>query len=941
MQLRPYQSEALSAVLREYEAGRSSTLIEMATGCGKTVIFSHIAKHYASRGRVLVIAHRSELIDQAARKIKAVTGRWPEIEMAEQRASSDSLSAAFGSPFVVSTIQTQSSGKEDKRMHRFNPEDFALLVIDECFPAGTPIGKRPIETIRVGDLVDSFNHATGRVERRPVTRTFRHKPASLVTVRFSGGRSFACTAGHPVYVPARHAYVPAALLSPGDRVLLRHEDDTLLTQADLSELRNRVCDRNRTAHLLGGMRAGAEVREEIATGTDALPRVREARFVRGPGGAGEGQTGAGVLLTRMQAGVSCEGIGQVDGRYEPQVCGRAHAPEQPDEPAGGQGPRIGNPQVDEVGAGRAWRQRQGDDAARADVRRCDRMGSANRRDQGRRGRLPESLQDRRGQPRVDDCRGNRRAFSRRPGSPGTGPEETGVLGVAWVESVSVHQPSDRSGFGGLCPDGHVYNIEVEGNHNYFAAGILVHNCHRAAADTYLACVAHYRQNPNLHVLGVTATGDRGDGEGLGCVFESVAYRYELPQAVKDGWLVPVRQRSVTVEGLDFSKCRTTAGDLNQGDLAAVMEFEAMLHPVAHATLELAAGLSPGSLSAIKDLPDRMARIGGLLSGRRVRRTLVFAVSVIHAERLAEIFNRWIDGAANMVCGETDPERRKQLLADYSAGKYPILVNVGIATEGFDEPGIEVVVMARPTKSRSLFAQMLGRGTRPIDDIAHHLGELPDAASRQQAIESSAKPFVEILDFVGNSGRHKLVSAADILGSGHDESVIDRAREIAAEEDIDLTSAMEQAEAEQEQAQEAERLFSELAQLEAEAAEEAVRRQAEAARRLGLVATTNYTVQDVAEGDISPERDSGMRRGGATDKQIAFLVSLGVRRETASGYSKRQAGAVIESLKAQRCTTGQAGMLRRHGYSPQQIQSMNFAQASEAIDQARRGREYAA
>ena len=153
--------------------------------------------------------------------------------------------------------------------------------------------------------------------------------------------------------------------------------------------------------------------------------------------------------------------------------------------------------------------------------------------------------------------------------------------------------------------------------------LIIDEAHHATAPTYRRLIDHYRQNPNLKVLGVTATPDRADEEALGQVFESVAFDYEIVDAIADGWLVPVRQRAVYVEGLDYSSVRTTAGDLNGADLARILEYEEALHGIAHPTMEL---------------------VG-------TRKSLVFAASVAHAERLAEIFNRHRPGSDHASASE--------------------------------------------------------------------------------------------------------------------------------------------------------------------------------------------------------------------------------------------------------------------------------------------------
>jgi superfamily II DNA or RNA helicase len=390
---------------------------------------------------------------------------------------------------------------------------------------------------------------------------------------------------------------------------------------------------------------------------------------------------------------------------------------------------------------------------------------------------------------------------------------------------------------------------------------------------------HYGQNQDLKILGVTATPDRYDEEALGQVFDSVAFDYELLDAIRDGWLVPIHQRSVVVDGLDYSGVRTTAGDLNGADLARVMEYEETLHGIAAPTVELAAG----------------------------RKTLVFAASVAHAERLCEIFNRHRSECARFVTGTTPKDERRGMLADYAAGKFQMLVNVGVATEGFDEPGIQVIVMARPTKSRALYAQMAGRGTRPLPGLvdAH---EAADA--RRAAIAASAKPACEVIDFVGNSGRHKLITTADILGGNYTDAVVDRARKAAETAD---GAAVDMAEL--------------LADAETDLAEERER-----ARRAALRVKARYTSQVVDPFDIlhiEPWRERGWDTGRQpSEKMLALLDRNGIDTKGLTfTQAKQLVGEIIHRYEEKQCSFKQARLLSRYGYPT----DVPFAKASRLID----------
>ncbi len=409
--------------------------------------------------------------------------------------------------------------------------------------------------------------------------------------------------------------------------------------------------------------------------------------------------------------------------------------------------------------------------------------------------------------------------------------------------------------------------------------LVVDEAHHATAPTYRRVLEHYGQNPDLKILGVTATPDRHDEEALGQVFDSVAFDYELLDAIHDGWLVPIRQRSVVVDGLDYSSIRTTAGDLNGADLERVLVYETDLQKVVGPAYEMAAG----------------------------RKTLVFAASVAHAERLCEIFNRHRSECARFVTGTTPKDERRGMLADYAASKFQILVNVGVATEGFDEPGIQVVVMARPTKSRALYAQMAGRGTRPLPGLvdAHET-----AAARRAAIAASAKPACEIIDFVGNSGRHKLVTTADILGGNYSDEVVDRARKMAEEADgaaVDMGEALVDAERELAEAR-------------------------ERARRAAIRVRARYTTQVVDPFEVfhvEPWRERGWDTGRQpSEKMLALLEKNGIDTHSLTfTQAKQLVGEIIHRYETKQCSYKQARLLARFGYPT----DVPFAEASRLID----------
>jgi superfamily II DNA or RNA helicase len=422
--------------------------------------------------------------------------------------------------------------------------------------------------------------------------------------------------------------------------------------------------------------------------------------------------------------------------------------------------------------------------------------------------------------------------------------------------------------------------------------IVIDESHHSTATSYRVILEHFLRNPELKVLGVTATPDRADAEALGQVFESVAFDYQLVQAIEDGWLCPVEQQMVTIAGLDFSRVRTTAGDLNGADLAAVMEAEMAMQGVCSATLEII--------------------------GRR--QAILFAATVRQAEMACAIFNRHRRKIADWVCGATEKEARRATMKAVLEGRTQILCNVGVATEGFDAPGVEVIIMARPTKSRALYAQMAGRATRPLPGVV----DGPACAeARRSAIAESAKPSCLLVDFCGNSGRHKLITGLDLLGGNYS----DEARELAQRKLQEsgtargIARSLEESDAELEE----ERRRQQLAEMEA-------RRLEREARRARLVARATFSRRAVDPFDryeVSAGR--GPRAHDVrvlSEKQRASLRKNHLDPDSMS-YSdaKKALDEIFHRMKEGLCSSRQVALLGRYGYD---ATAMTRPEASQLI-----------
>lgn len=414
---------------------------------------------------------------------------------------------------------------------------------------------------------------------------------------------------------------------------------------------------------------------------------------------------------------------------------------------------------------------------------------------------------------------------------------------------------------------------------YFSTIICDEAHHYSGAPAFEGVVRHLIQDQNTKLLGVTATPDRADNIAMSKVFKSVAFKVEIVDLITLGYLVGINQHLVKIQSLDLSECRKTqSGDLNEEDVARVVEYEKTLLGMADATL---------------------ATVG-------TKRTVVFATSVKQAERMAEIFNRHNPDCAACVFGDTHPRTRAEILERFSTGRLQICVNVGVLTEGYDNPGIEAVVMARPTLSRSLYAQMCGRGTRPLTGVVEAVAE-DSPELRRAAIASSSKPDLLVLDFVGNSSRFKLVTSADILGGRISEEAKTRAKKRVEERGSG-------------------NILDELA-----IAEQELRDQEEARKRSGIKAKSIFSLTYVDPFDVFTKRATYWQRRvqntPLTENQRRAMVR---NKMNPDDYATPQE-AVAEYQRRTAATEYQVRALVARGYPESKARLLRKWEVAKVID----------
>ena len=447
--------------------------------------------------------------------------------------------------------------------------------------------------------------------------------------------------------------------------------------------------------------------------------------------------------------------------------------------------------------------------------------------------------------------------------------------------------------------------------------IVADECHHAVSPSWKKVINYFLNNKSCKLLGISATCDRADEEALGQVFESVAFNYPLadpshaePNAIDDGWLVPVDSFMVSVEAMDLTNVGTTCGELNGPDLEAVLENEKLIQETVEAIYEIMHGLPPKSLYHLP-INEWESQVAGI----KPRRAIAFTRFVKHAEILSNILNRISPGFSGAISEKTRKEERPLILNSFKKGSPAIIGNADILTEGYDDDGVEIVFMCAPTKSRSKYAQRAGRATRPHSSIAHTLNNSPIAAIRRGMIARSPKPVCTLIDFVGDSGRHKLCFAADLLAGNISDEAVEAAINFAKKLGKPI------------------RMDKQLEEEEKKIAEIKLKRAEEEARKARLVAKTSYKLQKVDPFDIfglKKVKPHGWDEGKILSEKCKKIlrVNLGIDPDSIDYSAGMQlVREQIRRWNENLCSIKQAKILKKHGIKP----DVTFDNASRMID----------
>lgn len=393
--------------------------------------------------------------------------------------------------------------------------------------------------------------------------------------------------------------------------------------------------------------------------------------------------------------------------------------------------------------------------------------------------------------------------------------------------------------------------------DYFGT-IIIDEAHHCISDSYQKVLRHFE---NAKVLGVTATPDRGDMRNLGEVFDSLAYEYTLPKAIREGYLSPIKALTIPLQ-LDLSGVAMQSGDFKAGDIATALD------------------------PYLYQIADEMSKYC------RDRKTVVFLPLVKTSQKFRDILQEKGFQAAE-VNGES--EDRAEILEAFERGEYNVLCNSMLLTEGWDCPSVDCVVVLRPTKVRSLYSQMVGRGTRLYPGKEHLL----------------------LLDFLWHTERHELCHPADLICTSKDvaQKMTENLEE-AAGFPMDLEEAEKKA-SEDVIAEREEALANQLREMRH--------------RKKRLVDPLQFEMSIQAE-DLSGYVPAfGWEMAPPSDKQKATLEKLGILPDEIDNAGK--AAKLLERLdirKAEGLTTPkQIRFLENRGF--QHVGTWQFDTAKKLID----------
>lgn len=635
IKLRPYQAKCVSKILWSLNLDGNS-IISMAQGSGKTHVIADFVKQYGKP--VLILVPSKELLEQDLEKLSHV------VDPKDIGIFSASMDSKEVKHITIGTIQSVYK-KPDLFQH------YKVVLVDECFVAGTKVDDRNIEDIKIGDFVDSFNHETGIIEKKKVLATSKRllkQDLYLTSLRDS---SIISTGNHPVYV-LRKGYVPV------DKLQKRR--DFVYAKQEKSNREN------------------ALLRMWYVSNSEKLPSILEIQEVWKdlPQKMFFYSKGRYYFIYKTQSknyflrGIPQKNVGEIKSNRTQAIY------------TGWEWETNSKTATDIIDL--PWNSLE----ERIYIQNKQELAS----------RISTPLQDRHSSSTKEDSDRDRWWFSRFLQEATARPKKGSIIDRRRVESVEIYKPRNKqtNGKDSDTPT-FVYNLQVEDNNNYFANKILVHNCDLINPKNFEGMYNKLFQDMQVKVIGLTATPFRrainyqrwGQQKWMVKSLTTTKMINRVRPVFWDRMLEVVNVRDLQEQGYlttltykDVSLVQHEAIPTNKSQSEFDLEkFEAIVCNDYTSTAEF-----------ISNLPHK--------------KKLVFCSSVKQAETLQALIK-----SSEVVSAITSKKVRENAIRDFREGAYETLLGCDIFTVGFDVPDIDCIVVLRPTKSLRLWTQVLGRGTR--------------------------------------------------------------------------------------------------------------------------------------------------------------------------------------------------------------------------------------
>jgi len=723
---RDYQSVFINNTRNELINNRS-VLGVLPTGGGKTVCFTYITQLAMQRNSIVwIIAHRKELINQASKTLNSFGVKHGII--------SPKFTPNYHSNVQVASVQTLAN-----RYHKYeNPN---IIIIDECFTGETLVDGVRIDSLVVGEEISSFNHDYSKIEKKRIEKIYnREYTGDWYRVKMMDGTEIVCTENHPFYVASKGYISIKEIKKTSDNcnmmpIFVSNEINNERYLSKLPKI-HRKEQTQKTEKVLRYKMQGRilQSKSESTSRIEMFNLRKEIELLQDEKIAFRSIKERSIILLKGM----CKDISKTvefrdNVQDKPKICLRKDESKKPyvqreiirknEEFNAGKNFPVSRRKWSKYKATNIISERfKSTNGTCYNLKVCKTLVS----------KRPELLQ---GRYRLSTDQ-----VSNRSGWKDSQAEEMEVLrqkengnfiGIR-VDCIEVYKRGSGQRPEWVPGNNTVYNIHVEDNLNYFANGILVHNCHHSTAGQWRKIIDQY---PDAKVIGVTATPERSDGIGLGDIYDSLVIGPQIYELIELGYLVPpiVYRPPMVAELNDVKRHKS---DYVREDLARVMNKPTITGDAIEHYKKHAYGLP----------------------------TIVFTANVQHAKDVAKQFRDY-GFAFYAIDGSIDDKERDRLINGLGGPDVTGLVSCDLISEGTDIPAVGCLILLRPTQSLGLFLQQIGRGLRTIEGKSNCI----------------------ILDHVGNTLRHGMPTQ-------HREWSLEgrkkRGSKAVQEDDINITTCTE-------------------------------------------------------------------------------------------------------------------------------------------------------